>query len=199
MLYKADKHHRRSLRLSGYDYTQVGAYFVTVCTQDRASIFGEVINEEMQLNQAGPMVDRWWKELEQKFPNVITDTHIVMPNHFHGIVILKDGKQPVPNAGADLCVCPGRHTEPVLSENQGAHTGAPLPRIVQWFKTMTTNEYIRGVNHLNWPTFQRRLWQRNYYERVIRTDRELDATRQYIIDNPAKWAEDRENPQNAPP
>ena len=193
------EHRRRSRRLSGYDYAQAGAYFITVCAQVRACIFGEVVDGEIRLNDAGRMVENWWRELEKKFPNVSTDTHVVMPNHFHAIIILSDGNPPSPDGGADLCVCPDRDTEPGLSESQGAHTGAPLPRIVQWFKTMTTNEYIRGVNQLGWTPFQRRLWQRNYYEHVIRHERELDATRQYIVDNPVKWAEDRENPQNIQP
>ena len=193
------EHRRRSRRLSGYDYAQAGAYFITVCAQDRACIFGEVVDGEIRLNDAGRMVERWWRELEKKFPNVTTDTHVVMPNHFHAIIILSDRNPPSPDVGADLCVCSDRDTEPGLSESQGAHTGAPLPRIVQWFKTMTTNEYIRGVNQLGWTPFQRRFWQRNYYEHVIRHERELDATRQYIVDNPVKWAEDKENPQNIQP
>ena len=193
------EHRRRSRRLSGYDYAQAGVYFITVCAQVRVCIFGEVVDGEIRLNDAGRMVERWWRELEKKFPNATADTHVVMPNHFHAIIILSDRNPPSPDVGADLCVCSDRDTEPGLSESQGAHTGAPLPRIVQWFKTMTTNEYIRGVNQLGWTPFQRRFWQRNYYEHVIRHERELDATRQYIVDNPVKWAEDKENPQNIQP
>ena len=194
MPYNPDHHQRRSIRLQGYDYTQVGAYFVTVCTQRRMCLFGGVVDGKMRVNDPGRMVERWWLELAEKFPSVKVDAFVVMPNHFHGILMSLDQHKDV---GADLRVCPGSsgdqgaHTEP-----QGAHAGAPLPRIVQWFKTMTTNEYIRGVKELGWMPFPGRLWQRNYYEHVIRDDREMNAIRQYIVDNPAKWAEDRENPRN---
>jgi len=150
---------------------------VTVCSQDRACLFGNVVEGQMRLNDAGQMIERWWFELNQKFTAVETDEFVVMPNHFHGIVVI-----PV---GADLRVGP-------IAE--GAHTGAPLPTIIQWFKTMTTNEYIRGVKDASWPSFKGRLWQRNYYEHIIRNEDSLDRIRQYIIDNPARWAFDRENP-----
>ena len=98
MKYDPNKHHRRSIRLKGYDYTQAGAYFVTICTQHRECFFGEIIDGAMQLNDAGQMVEKWWAELTHKFPSVETDEYIVMPNHFHGIIVI---------VGADLCVCPG--------------------------------------------------------------------------------------------
>jgi putative transposase len=196
MRFDPDIHRRRSIRLQGYDYAQAGAYFITVCTQDRVCIFGEVVDGEMRLNDAGRMVEQWWLELEKKFLGAKEDVSVVMPNHFHGIVILA-GDNRSTDVGADLRVCPGP-SEPqgAHMETQSAHTGAPLSRIVQWFKTMTTNEYIKGVKELGWTPFRGRLWQRNYYEHIIRDDRELDAVRQYIVDNPAKWAEDRENPRN---
>ena len=102
-----------------------------------------------------------------------------MPNHFHGIILI---------VGADLRVC---------ADTTGAHIGAPLPEIVQWFKTMTTNEYICGIKSLGWIPFNTRLWQRNYYERIIRNEWELHRIRQYIADNPAQWMHDRENPRIA--
>jgi len=183
-------HHRRSIRLRGYDYSQAGAYFVTICAQDRACVFGDVKDGKMRLNDAGRMVEKWWVELNHKFPAVQTDEYIVMPNHFHGIVVI----QPV---GADLCVRPdnkhgemGAHDADIM----GAHTGAPLQIIIQWFKTMTTNEYIRKVKQSDWSPFRGRLWQRNYYEHIIRNDDELNHIREYIINNPLQWALDRENP-----
>jgi REP element-mobilizing transposase RayT len=209
---------RRSLRLKGYDYSWPGAYFITIVTQDRACLFGEVVDGEMRLNEAGRRVEKWWAELHHKFPNVQTDEFVIMPNHFHGIVMIMSN--PV---GADLCVCPdetdagmgahvgadlrvcpdntdahmGAHTGAplrVCPDDTGAHAGAPLPEIVQWFKTMTTNEYIRGVKQSGWPPFRGRLWQRNYYEHIIRNDDELRRIREYITDNPLRWALDRENP-----
>jgi putative transposase len=128
-----------------------------------------------------------------------------MPNHFQGIVVI-----PV---GADLRVGPvskgpgaahqGAHTGAPLPDSlsayQGTHVGVPLPTVIQWFKTMTTNESIRGVKAVSWPSFNGRLWQRNYYEHIIRNEDSLNRIRQYIIDNPARWAFDRENPAATTP
>jgi hypothetical protein len=145
MAYDSSKHRRHSIRLRGYDYSQAGAYFVTVCTQNRQCLFGEIADGEMRLNDAGQMIERWWYELMNKFPESETDEHIVMPNHFHGIVI---------TVGADLRVCPesGRthRSAPTTGIHPSAPTGADLPRIIQWFKTMTTNEYVRGVKQHEW-------------------------------------------------
>jgi len=139
----------------------------------------------MRLNDAGRMVGKWWAELNHKFPNVRTDEYIIMPNHFHGIIII---------VGADLRVCPDNKSG-AHANQRGAHAGAPLPEIVQWFKTMITNEYIRGVKRSGWPPFRGRLWQRNYYEHIIRDEDALNRIRQYIANNPLGWHLDRENPQ----
>lgn len=136
------------------------------------------------------MVEKWFKETGKKFINVKYDEYVVMPNHFHGIIQI---------VGADLCVRPGDHRP---DDNTGRHTGLPLrrqnnssiPEIVQWFKTMTTNAYIKGVKQKNWPKFDGKLWQRNYYEHVIRNDIDLDETREYISNNLKKWHLDKENP-----
>lgn len=187
MKYNPDIHHRRSIRLKGYDYTQPGAYFVTVCTVNRRCLFGEVVNGEMRMNDVGIMVERWWQELNRKFPHIRTDEFVVMPNHIYGIIVI----EPI---GADLCVCPDQKMGGHTDQKTGERTGATLPEIVQWFKTMTTNEYIRGVKQSNWPPFPGRLWQRNYFEHVIRNEESLNRIRQYIADNPARWVQDRDNP-----
>jgi putative transposase len=88
MRYDPERHHRRSIRLRGYDYRAVGAYFITIVVQDRACLFGEVVDGEMRLSEAGRMVERWWLELNRRFPHVLTDAYVVMPNHFHGIVVI---------------------------------------------------------------------------------------------------------------
>jgi len=192
MKYDPEKHHRRSVRLNGYDYGQSGAYFVTVCAQDRQCLFGEVVDGEIRLNDAGRMIERWWFELNHKFSTVETDEFVIMPNHFHGIIVIVD----VP-VGADLRVGP---------DSEGAHTGAPLrapafaprrvplPTVVQWFKTMTTNEYLRGIKTSGLVPFPGRLWQRNFYEHIVRDDVSLNRIRQYILNNPVRWEFDRENP-----
>lgn len=173
---------RKLIRLKDYDYSQAGAYFITICTQNRECLFGNISNERMILNDAGKMIETWYHETQNKFTDTICDEYIVMPNHFHAVIV---------NVGADLCVCPEHGTAP-----QGEHTGSPLPTIVQWFKTMTTNEYIRGVKQHGWPPFPRKLWQRNYFERVVRDEDELNRIREYIIYNPTKWEGDSDNPQN---
>jgi putative transposase len=130
-----ERSHRRSIRLRGYDYTRTGAYFVTICTHGRVCLFGDIADGKTRSNNAGLMIKKWWGELNRKFPTVETDEYIVMPNHFHGIINNV-------SVGADLCVCPPSDTNTKGAFTKGAHTGAPLPEIVQWFKTMMTNEYI---------------------------------------------------------
>jgi putative transposase len=117
MKYDPEKYRRRSIRLKGYDYGQAGAYFVTVCTQGRACLFGNVAEGQMRLNDAGRMIERWWFELNRKFTTIETDEFVVMPNHVHGIVV-----SPV---GADLRVGPG--SKGAHTAHQGTHVGVPLP------------------------------------------------------------------------
>jgi putative transposase len=168
--------HRKSPRLSGYDYSREGAYFVTVCAQGRQDLWGEILHGEMRLNQAGCMVERWWQELERKFPLIkIDEYYVVMPNHFHGIVFIPELSAPT---------------------TEGGHTGPPLQRIVQWFKTMTTNEYIHGVREHGWPQFKGSLWQRSFYDYVIRDEASLNRIREYISTNPLRWDLDWENPRS---
>ncbi len=170
MKYDPAIHHRRSIRLRGYDYAWAGAYFITVCTQNRRCLFGDIAGGKMGLNDAGEMVVRWFFELNNKFPDIECDEFVCMPNHVHFIV-----------------VHPG--TE------KGEHAGSPVqvPAVVQWFKTMTTNAYIRGVKGHGWPPFPGKLWQRNYWDRIVRNEPELDRIREYIRTNPARWESDALN------
>ena len=202
--YNPNIHHRRSIRLKGYDYASAGLYFVTICTQNRDMMFGEINNGEMMLNDAGRMVEQWYAKTEENFPDIVCHEMIVMPNHFHCIW---------QNVGADPCVRPDNEivrpdTGPengIVHPNRdasahvdlGAHVGAPLrpgtqlSTVVQWFKTMTTNEYIRGMKQLDWPPFDRRLWQRNYYEHIIRNQLSYNDIVNYIITNPSRWKDDK--------
>lgn len=192
MTYNPEFHHRRSIRLKEYDYSQAGTYFVTVCAKDRACLFCSLKNAEVQPNQAGQMIMKWWSELPNKFHGVEVDEFIVMPNHIHGIIRIVGAEDNNHGGvvGADRCVCPDIKNK---YPKKGEHTGSPLHRMVQWFKTMTTNEYIRGINEQKWERFNGKLWQRNYYEHIIRDDREMNAIREYIRYNPLKWDEDEEN------
>jgi REP element-mobilizing transposase RayT len=179
------RHHRRSIRLPGYDYSQAGSYFVTICAQDRECLFGDVVDGRVVLNDAGWMAQIVWDELTEHYPDMQLDEYVVMrmPNHFHGIVIL---------VGAPLVGA--------LSQEQRAGTTAPttvaptLGNIIGAYKPITTDQYVASVKQHGWPPFNRRVWQRNYYEHVVRDDDELDRIREYIATNPARWEHDRENP-----
>ena len=131
----------------------------------------------MALNDAGKMVDRWRHEIENKFPDIDVVEFVVMPNHIHGMICIA-GRTPV--AGQ-------------------THRSAPtdrvnLQKIIQWYKTMTTNEYIRNVKQNGWVPFKGKLWQRNYYEHIIRSEKSLEQIREYIMNNPVKWDSDELNP-----
>jgi len=170
---KTNYPNRQSIRLKGYDYSQAGLYFITICTQNRECLFGDIKNGEIILNDAGEMVNRWYYELENKFPDIKCRTMVVMPNHFHCIIEIVEET--------------GRHAG--LPRRVRPETGA----VIQWFKTMTTNEYIRGVKNGKFPRFDRRVWQRNYWEHIVRNENEYMRISQYIIDNPRKWINDKLN------
>lgn len=176
---------RKRLRLAGHDYASAGYYFVTICTEHRACLFGRVIDGEMHLNDAGRMVQGIWFEMPDHYPGVGLDVMVVMPNHVHGIVEIGD---------------------PVGAETGRASTGGPapterlaLPDVMKRFKSLTTVRYGIGVRQNGWARYAGSLWQRCYYERGIRNDRELDAIREYIAGNPAQWQYDRENPDGIEP
>jgi len=150
----------------------------------------------MRLNEAGKMVDFWWRETARHFPSVEIDQYVVMPNHLHGILIIHMGGHIGPPLrdgsakGDDL----GTHTGPPLRD---VSIGSPLASVIdviQWFKTMTTNAYIRAVNQHGWPRFDGKLWQRGFHDHVIRTEEDLNRIRAYILYNPSQWRADAENP-----
>jgi putative transposase len=183
MPYDPRRHHRRSIRLKGYDYTQAGSYFITICTQDRRCLFGEVVNGRMRLNDAGEIVrDEWFRTAALR-PHVRLDDDefVAMPNHIHGIVRIV----------GDVDV--RHHTEErrrrALVERFGKPVPGSVPTIVRAFKSAST----RGINALR-DTPGGVVWQRNYYEHVIRDEDALHRIRRYIIANPARWTFDRQNP-----
>jgi REP element-mobilizing transposase RayT len=190
---------RRSIRLDGYDYASAGAYFVTICTQDRACVFGDVVDGEMRSNPAGQMVQDVWDGLPTHYPGVNVDAFVLMPNHVHGVVLLTDDD----SVGAGPRACPrgGRVVDGVRPRDDGQPQGvAPtgtrrlsLPDVVHRFKSLTTARYRDGVVHHAWPAFRGRLWQRNYYEQIIRDEDSLNRVRAYVSANPARWLTDRDN------
>ncbi len=176
---------RRSLRLADYDYAQSGAYFVTIVTQRRSSLFGDVIDAEMRLNGAGHMVCDLWHRLPTRFPSVELDEFIVMPNHVHGVLLLGTD---VEHVGAPLVGARSRNASDRSAESFS------LGRVVGAFKSLTTVAYARGVRESRWKPFDQRLWQRNFYEHIVRDERSLERIREYILANPARWEVDPENP-----
>ncbi len=154
---------RRSIRLQHYDYSQNGGYFVTVCTHQRQSLFGEIMGGKMVLNMMGIMVRKHWLMLENKFNTIQLDEFIIMPNHFHGILIIKNGM--------DRAI-------------MQMHT-ATLGKILAFFKYQTTKEMNQIQNQ-----GIKKLWQRNYYEHIIRNEKSLHNIRAYIIANPSNWKKD---------
>lgn len=217
MKFDPAKHHRRSIRLKEYDYAQAGVYFVTICTQQRLSLFGDVVAGELLLNAAGEMVQTEWLALPQRFPNIALEEFVVMPNHFHGVVAITSpivNADTNPTVGATLVVAPnvvpddsnheyhGAGTRPAptaptdAATPKTATTAATLGGIIGAFKSITTHEYIHGVKQFGWPAFPGKLWQRNYYEHVVRDEQDLARIRAYILNNSARWWEDHDHPQN---
>ena len=202
MTYDPTKHQRRSIRLLGYDYSQAAPYFVTICVQEHLCLLGDVINGEMVLNAAGLMIGKWWKELENKFSGVRLDRFRVMPNHMHAILaIMGTGMDMVTKFGIgldELNLDGADANEGIVPSRDGTTGGPPvqpsLGDVIQWFKTMTTNEYIRRVRESGWPQFKGRLWQRDYFDHIVRNAESLELIRNYIRDNPLRWSLDRENP-----
>ena len=176
-----DKHHRRSIRLPGYDYTQAGAYFVTVCTWNRECLFGDVVDGEMRLNELGEIVRACWHEIPDHFPHVGSDEFVIMPNHVHGILVI-----------VETNVVGARHAVPLqnqCTEQFGKPLAGSIPTIIRSFKSAVTKRIndLRGTPGVS-------VWQRNYYEHVIRDEESLNRIRQYIVENPRRWHLDRENP-----
>jgi len=169
------RRHRRSIRLTGYNYSRAGAYFVTICTRERACLFGQVIDGTMRLNGTGRMVEREWERTATVRPDIEIDTFVVMPNHFHGIIVIRPGRGTLQRAPT--------------TERFGKPTSNTIPTIIRLFKSTTTKQINEARRAPGVP-----VWQRNYYEHVIRNEQSLSRVRQYIADNPGQWETDRENP-----
>ena len=181
MPYDPEHHHRRSIRYRGYNYAQPGAYFVTICTYEREYLFGEVVDGVMHYNDYGDIVgEEWFKTMEiRPSIRIYDDEFVVMPNHAHGIIWIVDDDS-------------GRGDPHGRGDPRVAPTGPPpdsIGAIMAGFKSATT----KRINVLR-QSPGAPVWQRNYYDRIIRNDRALRAIRQYIIDNPMRWQFDRYNP-----
>ena len=175
---------RKSQRLRDYDYSLPGAYAITIVTQSRLCLFGKVICGEMHLNQAGMIVQQSWEELPHRFPSIELDAFVVMPNHVHGIIVLHRF------VGASLV---GARSFEMRSITATTDSVPRLGDVVGAYKSLSSIGYMRGVKKYGWQRFPGRLWQRNYFERVIRDEAEMERAREYIVNNPIEWGMDPEN------
>ncbi len=150
-----------------------GQYFLTMVVHERTPALSTVERGSVRLSDVGEMCERWWAELTRRYPTVAFGDFVIMPDHIHAIVDLSAPGQKL--LGSTLRARPENAARP------------PLAQIVRWFKTMTTNDYIRRVQNDNWEPFAGRLWQRNNHERLLRTDADVDAARRYIQTNPEHW------------
>src|SRR5688500_23792 len=188
MKYNPEIHHRRSIRLKGYDYTQPGAYFVTFCSYQRMHVFGKVVNGEMILNDIGKIArDQWFKTAELRpYVKLYEDEFVIMPNHGHGIIWIQEGAlRRNAQSRAEQRSAPTK-TTPTKTVAPGS-----LGAIVRAYKSAVTYA-VNAVQNQRGAV----LWQRNYYDHIIRNDRELNNIRWYIINNPLNWQLDRDNSQN---
>ena len=176
-MYDPIKHHRRSIRLPGYDYSQAGYYFVTICCYQRQCLFGEIVNGKMQLNQYGEIVKEEWLRSSIIRQEIELDWYIVMPNHFHGIVIIN-------SVGA-------KGFSPSISRSKQSMKSKSLSSLITGFKSSVTKN-INRIRHAPGTP----VWQRNYYEHIIRTEASLDRIRTYIDNNPLSWYLDQLHPHN---
>jgi REP element-mobilizing transposase RayT len=179
-------HHRHSIRLPAYDYSTPAAYFVTICTDGRECVFGEIADGAMVLNECGEIVQQMWDNLPDHYPCVQLDQFVIMPNHVHGIIVITDDGHPAVGAGSPRPGFAGH------GETGGATPPLRRPslgNIVGYFKYQST-KHINTLRHT--PGLP--VWQRNYYEHVIRDDHDLAAIRDYIAANPARWMLARNHP-----
>jgi putative transposase len=197
MTYNPDIHHRRSIRLREYDYSSAGAYFVTICVQNRECLFGDIVDGKLRMNDAGLCIVESLRRIPEYFQHVELDEFVIMPNHLHAIFFINHvhvgAKQGSSASTAFGCVADkGEAGETFASALQnslpkGTVSGS-LSAIVQNFKSVATRRVNKIRNNPGCP-----VWQRNFYERAIRSDTELNCIREYIVHNPINWADDEEN------
>lgn len=177
--YDPHKHHRRSVRLKGYDYAQPGGYFVTICVRDRECVLGDVVGGDVRLTEYGGIARDFWPQVPVHFPCVSIDASVIMPNHVHAIIVIDE-----PSVGRGVVTTP-------------LPTGIARPtlgQIVAYYKYQTTKGINQIRNSVGMP-----FWQRSFYDHIIRNDREMDTIRRYILQNPLRWELDRDHPDNVGP
>ncbi|MBL0310487.1 MAG: hypothetical protein IPP77_12675 [Bacteroidetes bacterium] len=192
--YNPQIHHRRSIRLKGYDYSQAGLYFITICCTRRGNPlrlpFGHIENDEMILNEMGNIAYNEWAKLPERFPNFELDVFQIMPNHMHGIINVRTGFTPAQN-DVRAGFTPAQNNGPNGQHNNGQPQGiAPtVGDIIGAYKSLVANACLEIFKSKN--EMMGKLWQRNYYEHIIRNEQSYQTISNYIINNPAKWSEDK--------
>ena len=198
------------MRLRGYDYSQSGAYFVTICARHRKCLFGSITDGKMRLSEIGQIVLEYWKRIPQHFPSVKLGEFVIMPNHMHGIITFgipeisathlpentRDRRGEVSSPLRDIITCGisevnATHLPENTRDRRGEVSSPSLGRIVAYFKYQSTK---RINQHRNMP--ETRIWQRNYYDHIIRDAPDLQRLCQYIQNNPMKWELDQLHPDN---
>lgn len=181
--YDPNRHHRRSIRLKGYDYSQNGLYFITICCQDRACLFGAIRNNEMVLNEAGNVASECWEVIPNHFPNVVLHEYVIMPNHVHGILEIVDITEGAKNL-SPLPYDDGKEGRMEDDPSRPKGTSKTVGSIVRGFK-IGVRKWMRQHTNVH------DVWQRNYYENIIRNEEAYTTISNYISTNPAKWDSDR--------
>lgn len=183
---KSEKKHRKSIRLKGFDYSAAGYYFVTICTHEHQSLFGNICSSKMQLTTIGKIANEFWRGIPDHSSSVDLDYYVIMPNHIHGIIIIENRGGVQSNAPSPRMNAPTPRNEYYSGISPQKDS---LSVILRTFKAAVT----RWCKQNGFEDFK---WQRGYYDRIIRNEKELFYIRQYIINNPLKWELDRENPAN---
>ncbi|MGB8213523.1 MAG: transposase [Anaerolineales bacterium] len=181
-------HHRRSIRLPGYDYTREGAYYITVVTWQREELFGEVVDGEMVLNKFGQVAQTEWERLPRRFWHIELSEFVIMPNHAHGIILIVDGRGTADVAYNNVSELPRRAP---ATEQFGKPVAGSIPTIVRSYKSAVSLRInlMRRTNGVP-------VWQRNYYEHIIRNDKDYQTKCDYILNNPHNWESDDNNEKN---
>ena len=189
--YAQDRHHRRSIRLANYDYSLPGAYFITMVAYQRECLFGNIVYGEMQLSPMGQIAEEHWRLIPEHFLHVTLGAYVVMPNHVHGIIIIqgRSDASPSERRGTTLS-CPNSTRSCPNSNPPREEFGKPvkgsIPTIIRSYKASVTNRIQKELNVTA-------IWQRNYYEHIIRNEAEHNRIHAYIESNPANWDRDKEH------